>query len=41
MVELQEVFGDDLLVVNAARVSFSKESYDLSEKDKSIFSSTN
>lgn len=36
MVELQEVFGDDLLVVNAARVSFSKESYDLSEKDEKL-----
>jgi len=36
MVELQEVFGDDLLVVNAARVSFSKESHDLSEKDEKL-----
>lgn len=36
MVEIQEVFGDDLLVVNAARVSFSKESYDLSEKDEKL-----
>jgi len=26
--ELLDVFGDDLTVVNAARVSFAKESYE-------------
>jgi len=33
MVELLEVFGDDLTVVNAARVSFAKQSDVLGEKD--------
>uniref|UniRef100_A0A6C0JP98 Thymidylate synthase n=1 Tax=viral metagenome TaxID=1070528 RepID=A0A6C0JP98_9ZZZZ len=33
MVELLEVFGDDLTVVNAARVSFAKESHYLSGGD--------
>jgi thymidylate synthase (FAD) len=32
-VELLETFGDDLTVVNAARVSFNKESTELTEKD--------
>ncbi len=32
-VELLEVFGDDLTIVNAARVSFHKESHELSERD--------
>ena len=32
-IELLEVFGNDLTVVNAARVSFSKESTELSEGD--------
>lgn len=32
-VELLEVFGDDLTVVNAARVSFAKESHEFSEQD--------
>ena len=32
-VELLEVFGSDLTVVNAARVSFNKESVELDEKD--------
>lgn len=32
-VELMETFGSDLTVVNAARVSFDKESHELSEKD--------
>jgi thymidylate synthase (FAD) len=36
MVELQEVFGDDLLVVNAARVSFSKESYAMTLADEKL-----
>jgi thymidylate synthase (FAD) len=31
--ELLEVFGNDLTVVNAARVSFAKESTDFSEQD--------
>jgi thymidylate synthase (FAD) len=35
-VELLEVFGDDLTVVNAARVSFAKESHELSEADKKL-----
>jgi thymidylate synthase (FAD) len=32
-VELLEVFGSDLTVVNAARVSFAKESHEFSEQD--------
>ena len=32
-VELQDVFGSDLTVVNAARVSFAKESAEFSEQD--------
>ncbi|MCK5633285.1 FAD-dependent thymidylate synthase [bacterium] len=32
-VELLETFGDDLTVVNAARVSFSKESSEVSNRD--------
>jgi thymidylate synthase (FAD) len=32
-VELLETFGDDLTVVNAARVSFAKESKEFSEQD--------
>lgn len=32
-VECLDVFGDDLLVVNAARVSFNKESHELTDKD--------
>jgi thymidylate synthase (FAD) len=38
MVELQEVFGNDLLVVNAARVSFSKESYEMTLGDEKLIS---
>jgi thymidylate synthase (FAD) len=33
MVELLEVFGNDLMVVNAARVSFAKESKEFSDAD--------
>jgi thymidylate synthase (FAD) len=36
MVELQEVFGNDLLVVNAARVSFSKESHEMTLGDEKL-----
>jgi thymidylate synthase (FAD) len=32
-VEMLEVFGNDLTVVNAARVSFAKESHDFTEQD--------
>ena len=32
-VELLETFGDDLTVVNAARVSFNKESHEFTEQD--------
>jgi thymidylate synthase (FAD) len=32
-VELLEVFGSDLMVVNAARVSFAKESHEFTEQD--------
>jgi thymidylate synthase (FAD) len=32
-VELLETFGDDLTVVNAARVSFAKESTEMTERD--------
>lgn len=35
-VELIEVFGDDLTVVNAARVSFDKTSVELVEADKKL-----
>jgi thymidylate synthase (FAD) len=35
-VECMEKFGDDLTVVNAARVSFHKESYSLTEGDKKL-----
>ena len=35
-VELLDVFGDDLTVVNAARVSFNKESTELTEKDSKL-----
>lgn len=35
-VELLETFGTDLTVVNAARVSFNKESNEFSDKDKSL-----
>ena len=35
-IELLEVFGDDLTVVNAARVSFAKESHELTEQDKKL-----
>jgi thymidylate synthase (FAD) len=36
MVELLECFGNDLMVVNAARVSFAKESYELSSNDEKL-----
>ena len=35
-VELLETFGSDLTVVNAARVSFAKESTELNEKDEGL-----
>jgi thymidylate synthase (FAD) len=35
-VEFLDKFGDDLTVVNAARVSFDKESYELSDADKKL-----
>ncbi len=35
-VELLDTFGDDLTVVNAARVSFDKESYSLTNGDKKL-----
>jgi thymidylate synthase (FAD) len=35
-VEFMEKFGDDLTVVNAARVSFAKESHELTEGDKKL-----
>ena len=35
-IELMGVFGDDLSVVNAARVSFAKESAELTEADKKL-----
>ena len=38
MVELLEVFGNDLTVVNAARVSFDKESHELSMGDEKLIS---
>ena len=37
-VELIDVFGDDLTVVNAARVSFAKESSELSTQDEKLIS---
>jgi thymidylate synthase (FAD) len=37
-VECLDVFGDDLLVANAARVSFNKESTELSERDGKLIS---
>jgi thymidylate synthase (FAD) len=36
MVELLEVFGSDLTVVNAARVSFSKESHEMTLGDEKL-----
>jgi thymidylate synthase (FAD) len=36
MVELLEVFGTDLTVVNAARVSFAKESHEMSLADEKL-----
>jgi len=38
MVELLEVFGNDLTVVNAARVSFAKESRELTLSDEKLIS---
>lgn len=35
-IEFLEQFGDDLTVVNAARVSFDKESYELCDGDKKL-----
>ena len=35
-VEFMEVFGSDLTVVNAARVSFANESKELTERDKKL-----
>ena len=35
-VELLETFGSDLTIVNAARVSFNKESTEFTNKDKSL-----
>jgi thymidylate synthase (FAD) len=35
-VEILETFGNDLTVVNAARVSFAKESHELTEQDKKL-----
>ena len=35
-VELLDTFGDDLTVVNAARVSFAKESTEFNEKDEKL-----
>ncbi len=35
-VELLDTFGDDLTVVNAARVSFAKESTELSDRDRGL-----
>ncbi len=35
-VELLEVFGDDLTVVNAARVSLNKESTEFTERDGNL-----
>lgn len=36
MVELLEVFGNDLTVVNAARVSFAKESHEMTLADEKL-----
>ena len=36
MIELQDVFGNDLTVVNAARVSFAKESYEMTLGDEKL-----
>jgi thymidylate synthase (FAD) len=36
MIELLEVFGGDLTVVNAARVSFAKESYEMTLADEKL-----
>jgi thymidylate synthase (FAD) len=36
MIELLDVFGDDLTVVNAARVSFAKESHELTLGDEKL-----
>jgi len=38
MVELLEVFGNDLTVVNAARVSFAKESHEMTLGDEKLIS---
>lgn len=35
-VELLDTFGDDLTVVNAARVSFAKESRELTDRDRGL-----
>jgi thymidylate synthase (FAD) len=35
-VELLDVFGDDLTVVNAARVSFAKKSEEMTPKDEKL-----
>jgi thymidylate synthase (FAD) len=35
-VEVLDIFGSDLTVVNAARVSFAKESYEFSEQDAKL-----
>ena len=35
-VELLDVFGDDLTVVNAARVSFAKESHEMTPGDAKL-----
>jgi thymidylate synthase (FAD) len=35
-VELIDTFGDDLTVVNAARVSFDKTSFELTDGDKKL-----
>jgi thymidylate synthase (FAD) len=35
-IEILEVFGNDLTVVNAARVSFAKESESMSERDEKL-----
>jgi len=35
-IELLDVFGDDLTIVNAARVSFNKESTELNSKDEKL-----
>lgn len=35
-IELLDVFGNDLTIVNAARVSFNKESTELNSKDEKL-----